>query len=339
MKADERLELAHEILAYVTRLLGDMNPPRIPEAFAEDEMFVRFHADILELRGILAAFASGDLSPQITQRGVLAGACKALQANLRHMTWKVRQVEQGDYAQRMDFMGDFACSFNNMVVRLETTINALRRKEETLTELAVSLRDEVRLHSGTLRQLRRSEAEFKYLAQYDPLTDILNRRFFSTVVRERLRDGMALERDCCFCFMDIDMFKRFNDTYGHIEGDRALKFVAGLAQRNLRQTDVMGRYGGEEFVFFFENTDLKAGRAVAERIRAAVAAAPVALQNDHKVFLSVSLGVACLPARWAKTHDCAALQEQGLKLADAALYAAKRQGRNRVCVAPLDDAW
>jgi len=228
MKTDERLDIAHEIIAYVARLLGDMDPPNIPEAFADDAEFVRFHAEILELRGILAAFSSGDLSPRITQRGVLAGSCKALQANLRHMTWKVQQVENGDYSQRMDFMGDFSSSFNSMVVRLESTIDALRQKEETLTALAVSLQKEARLRSGTLQKLRQSEAEFKYLARHDPLTNVLNRRFFPGEVRERLRDAMAMGKNCCFCFLDIDKFKGFNDAYGHIEGDRALQFVRGL---------------------------------------------------------------------------------------------------------------
>lgn len=333
----ERLELAHAVLEYVAQLLADMRPPQIPEPFSEDEKFVRFHADVLELRDILAAFAVGDLSARITQRGVLAGSCKALQANLRHMTWKVQQVERGDYAQRMDFMGDFSSSFNNMVVRLKTTIDALRQKEEALTALAVSLQNEVRLRSGTLRRLRQSEAEFKYLAQHDPLTNVLNRRFFSTVVRERLCDSLTPEGSSCFCFLDIDKFKDFNDAHGHIEGDRALQFIVALAQRNLRQTDIMGRFGGEEFVFFFENTNLDEGQAVAERIRAAVAAAPLELQNGHKVFLSVSLGVACLHTRPTKPHECAALLDQGFRLADAALYAAKRQGRNRVCVAPVED--
>ena len=335
MSDNDRVKVAHMVLAYAAKLLDAMDPPPIPEEFAGDKAFIQFHEKALALRDIAASFARGDLSQPIEMRGVVAGSCKALQANLRHMAWKVQQVEKGDYTQRMDFMGDFSSSFNNMVVQLETTIEALQQKEEALTSLAVSLQEEVKLRSATLLKLKKSEAEFKYLAQHDPLTGAFNRRSFFALTQESLVSSIALKKDCCFCLLDIDYFKAFNDTYGHIEGDKALKFVADTAQSSLRQTDIMGRYGGEEFIFFFSDADLAQGYAAAERIRSAIESSSLELDDGTNVSLHASLGVAGLLASWADTHSCSALQAHVIRLADEALYQAKGEGRNRVCTADL----
>ncbi|WP_291301542.1 GGDEF domain-containing protein [Desulfovibrio sp. MES5] len=325
------------VLEHAEKLLDAMDPPPIPEDFAGDEVFIQFQEKILALREIMASFACGDLSQQIEMRGVVAGSCKALQANLRHMAWKVQQIEKGDYTQRMDFMGDFSSSFNKMVVQLESTIEALQQKEEALTSLAVSLQEEVKRRSATLLKLKKSEAEFKYLAQHDPLTGVFNRRSFFALTQESLVGSIGLKKDCCFCLLDIDYFKVFNDTHGHIEGDKALKFVADMAQSSLRQSDIMGRYGGEEFIFFFSNADLTQGYAAAERIRAAIENTPLALDDGKTVHLHASLGVAGLLAAWARTHSCSALQAHVIRLADEALYQAKKEGRNRVCIAELKE--
>lgn len=335
MSDNDRIKIAHMVLDHAEKLLDAMDPPPIPDEFAEDEVFIQFHEKILALREIMASFACGDLSQQIQLRGVVAGSCKALQANLRHMAWKVQQIEKGDYTQRMDFMGDFSSSFNKMVVQLETNIEALQQKEEALTNLAVSLQEEVKRRSATLLKLKKSEAEFKYLAQHDPLTGVFNRRSFFALTQESLAGAIALKRDCCFCLLDIDYFKAFNDTHGHVEGDRALKFVVDMAQSSLRQSDIMGRYGGEEFIFFFSDADLAQGYAAAERIRVAIENSPLTLDNGKTVYLRASLGVAGLLASWALTHSCNALQSHVIRLADEALYQAKNEGRNRVCTAEL----
>lgn len=335
MDNTEKSDIAHSILLYVEQLLDMPTPPSIPEEYAEDRAFVDFHQKILELRNVMTSFAKGDLSPQITLRGVMAGACKAFQANLRHMTWKVQQIEKGDYTQRMDFMGDFSSAFNNMVVQLETTIEALRQKEEALTNLAISLQEEVRRRSATLEQLKKSEAEFRYLAQHDSLTGALNRRSFFSLAHSKLEGSLALSHDCCVCLLDVDYFKAFNDTYGHVEGDRALKHIVEQSLSNLRQSDIMGRYGGEEFIFFFTSADLKQGKAAAERIRLSIERTALVLQNGKPVPLRASLGVAVILASWAQEYDSRHLLDNAVTRADAALYEAKRQGRNQVVIAPI----
>lgn len=317
------------VLHHVENLLDAANTPNIPSALTKNEDFVRLHEKIISLRDIITSFASGDLSPQITMSGVVAGSCKALQANLRHMTWKVQQVENGDYSQRMDFMGDFSSSFNSMVVQLANTIEALQQKE-------ASLQEEARQRNEAMRQLEQSEAKFKYMAQHDPLTGVFNRRFFFFSAMEQMERCFAMRRNCCYCLLDVDHFKNFNDTYGHVEGDWALKHIVGQAQKSLRRADIMGRYGGEEFIFFFSDADLEQGRAAAERIRLAVESSPCRLQDGRKIPVTVSMGVAGLLAKKVADKNSNVLQQHSIKIADTALYQAKGNGRNTVHVAEID---
>lgn len=336
MGTSEKSDVAHKVLRYVEQLMDSPMPPQIPEEYAEDEPFIHFHEKMLELRSVMASFSKGDLSPEITLRGVMAGFCKEFQSNLRHMTWKVQQVEKGDYTQRMDFMGEFSSAFNSMVIQLAITIEALKQKEEALTNLAVSLQEEVQRRSITLEHLRKSEAKFKYLAEHDSLTGALNRRSFFSLAQTKLESSAALKYDCCVCLLDVDHFKVFNDTYGHVEGDRALKYIVEQSISNLRQSDIMGRYGGEEFIFFFANANAEQGRAAAERIRVAIERTPFVLQNNHLTPLRASLGVSVIPAASAKKCESRELLNDAITRADAALYEAKRQGRNRVVMSSLD---
>ena len=105
---------------------------------------------------------------------------------------------------------------------------------------------------------------------------------------------------------------------------------------NLRQSDIMGRYGGEEFIFFFANASAEQGKAAAERIRAAIEQTPFVLQNNHLTPLRASLGVAVIPVASAKKCESRELLNDAIARADAALYEAKRQGRNRVVMSSLN---
>lgn len=326
---------ARILLEYMDRLASDAEPPPIPDAFAEDPEFLAYHQKMLCIREAVACIAKGDLTPELTASGFLADNCKTLQANLRHLIWKVQQVEQGDYSHRINFLGEFSTAFNNMVVRLEKSIEALRQKEEVLVNLAKSLQDEARKHAqrriGTLRELQRSQVELRYQAQHDPLTGILNRRSFSELVEKKLCSAVNIERPSAICMLDIDYFKRFNDTYGHLAGDDALKHVVAVSASCLRDCDCMGRYGGEEFVYYFAETNMAQAEAIAERIRATLATTPVRLADGTEVPITASLGV-CVVARRLDASQCPYLLQNMMDQADKALYVAKNQGRNRVFV-------
>ncbi len=158
------------------------------------------------------------------------------------------------------------------------------------------------------------------MAFLDPLTQIFNRRFFMIRATADLRNNQRHQNPCSVIMTDIDHFKKFNDTYGHQYGDEVLKTVAGILSSNLRDTDILGRYGGEEFVIFLPGTSLNEAEKIADRLRQHVEKYPMA-----KSKVTISLGVA--ECKMGETLDSV------IGRADKALYRAKESGRNRVEVA------
>jgi diguanylate cyclase (GGDEF)-like protein len=182
------------------------------------------------------------------------------------------------------------------------------------------------------RQLVKKLAEarrlLETLATTDPLTGLYNRRQIITRLEEECeriqRGGIGL---CCL-MLDVDHFKRVNDTYGHLQGDEVLKMIAVQARASLRAYDVVGRYGGEEFIALLPETDLDTAQAVAERIRRAIEASVILkTATGQPEPTTVSLGL----TRWRAGDTADAL----IHRADEALYRAKANGRNRIeIVAP-----
>lgn len=158
----------------------------------------------------------------------------------------------------------------------------------------------------------------------DPLTQLANRKFFDTTLDE----AIALARDSteplALMLTDIDHFKKFNDTYGHLTGDQVLRLVAMSVKQNVKGQDTAARYGGEEFAVILPNTALRSAITVADHIRRAVMTKELMKRStgEHLGRVTISIGVAALQAG----DTAAALIDR----ADACLYAAKRNGRNRV---------
>jgi two-component system cell cycle response regulator len=160
------------------------------------------------------------------------------------------------------------------------------------------------------------------LATTDAVTGLYNRHYMTHHLQSLVSRSRAAGRALSLMLIDIDYFKRVNDTFGHAAGDRALRAVADRIASNVRGVDLSGRYGGEEFVVVMPETDLGSATIAAERLRAAIAETPA---NDIPV--TVSIGVAEL----GPEDDGG---DQLLARADQALYAAKGTGRNRVVVSP-----
>ena len=319
----------------INSLIESASPPPIPEELQNVSHIEELYQKIVVLRGILSDFTKGNLSADIRMKGFMPGPLKALQAHLRHMTWQVQQVEQGDFTQRLHFLGEFSEAFNNMVIQLDTTMSALRLKEEALTTLAKTLQKEVELRTAAVYALKQSEAKFKYLAEHDALTGVLNRRSFHSLTIAEMQSASLAAMPCCIAMLDIDHFKKFNDTYGHPEGDEALKHMVATAQKHLRQCDIFGRYGGEEFIFFFSGADLQQGYAAAERIRAAIEENPVPATDGRIIPITVSMGVAVSLPEWYSTEHTGPLMQHITTSADNALYEAKKLSRNRVLTAAV----
>lgn len=323
------------LVEFIHGLLHTPKPPSIPEELAEIDGLEEVHEYLLGLRTVLEEFAKGDLSGDIRLRGILAGRLKALQANLLHITWQIQQVADGDFTQRVDFMGDFSTAFNTMVKHLDTSRASLLLKEEELTRLTLALRDEVVQKGRALEALKESEASFRYMAEHDPLTGVLNRRSFYDVALMELKRSKVLGYHCGLVIFDVDHFKHFNDTHGHLEGDVALKHLTRIISSALRQGDIFARYGGEEFVALLSLADRLQGESVVERLRILVEKEPVPVKSG-KVPITVSIGMAIIPPVFGELRDVPFLEEV-LKHADDALYKAKADGRNRLVISPYPD--
>jgi diguanylate cyclase (GGDEF)-like protein len=161
------------------------------------------------------------------------------------------------------------------------------------------------------------------LAIRDSLTQILSRRYFLERFNEEVNRSRKLTYSLACLMIDIDFFKDLNDNYGHLVGDVILKEASKIIKDSIRQIDILGRYGGEEFCLALPETKKEEARFAAERIREAIEDKAIrAYDEDLKI--TISIGIAILPD---DTTDAEALIDR----ADQALYKAKQTGRNRVC--------
>jgi two-component system cell cycle response regulator len=169
----------------------------------------------------------------------------------------------------------------------------------------------------------------KYIGLTDSLTGVYNRRYIDRRLLEEISRARRQQYRISVMYIDIDHFKLVNDTVGHQGGDEVLREVAGRIKDELRLSDTMGRFGGEEFVAVLVNAELDAAAMVAERIRAGVAGTPVELLGGAALPVSVSIGVAVLDD-FERDHTIDDVAQALLAQADSALYKAKQGGRNRV---------
>jgi diguanylate cyclase (GGDEF)-like protein len=169
--------------------------------------------------------------------------------------------------------------------------------------------------------------EAQELAVTDGLTRLLLRRSVLERIDQELKRGDEQSTPTSLVMMDIDHFKSVNDTYGHPAGDAVLRDVAAIVRRSVRDVDVCGRYGGEEFAVLLPQTDAKGAKLVAERIREAVRARPFELRGESRQ-VTISLGVATAPVQGKDTRSL-------LEAADEALYASKQGGRDRVTLSTI----
>lgn len=164
----------------------------------------------------------------------------------------------------------------------------------------------------------------------DPLTQVHNRRYMENRLNEEVERASRYTLDLSILLLDIDHFKRVNDTYGHQSGDIALSTLGRLVKKDLRNLDVVARYGGEEFLVICTNTSTPGATLVAERLRKLIESHRIELQHDsgesQTLQISISIGVAGLGAEIDT-------KEKLIRAADKALYRAKEEGRNRVIIA------
>lgn len=162
-----------------------------------------------------------------------------------------------------------------------------------------------------------NKAQLWDMAVTDSLTGLYVRRYFMVRLQEEIYRAERYDKTISVIMADIDRFKDINDTYGHDVGDRALEAISQFLQKNIRDVDIVARYGGEEFVMLIPDADTDAAFSLAERLRGELAR----FSFDHLVQITISLGIATYPTDGTDIDDL-------IKKADAAMYAAKKAGRN-----------
>jgi diguanylate cyclase (GGDEF)-like protein len=201
-----------------------------------------------------------------------------------------------------------------------------------LSEAKLALEREVEERERTEQALRAEMSERKALAEQlselsvtDELTGSLNRRGLINALRVEIQRAQRTGAPLAYLILDLDRFKRINDTHGHAAGDAVLIAFAGACRSQLRVLDVFGRLGGEEFAVLLPGTEARGAQVAAEKLRAAVEALMIAV-GEQTMRLTTSVGVSL----WSGTDSSG---DQLMAEADRALYRAKESGRNCVCVA------
>ena len=206
---------------------------------------------------------------------------------------------------------------------LEMGVNDYLSRPIDKQELAVRVDTQIRRWRYT-QILRNNVQQSLELAVTDPLTNLFNRRYMQNQMEVLVDNACNRGKALSVLTLDIDFFKRINDTYGHDAGDKVLVELSKRIRQNIRSVDLACRTGGEEFAIVLPETELRVAGTIAERIRRAIFSKPFKLEDSEKSLnITASIGVACLEG----PNDT---PEKILKRADVALYKAKEEGRNRV---------
>lgn len=227
-------------------------------------------------------------------------------APIKRLGERVRLIGQGKFETRIsvnsaDEIGMLGKEFNEMGGKLEELYLQMSERSAELVHL---------------------NAQLEQLATTDGLTGLYNHRHFYSRLAEEVQRAKRYQHSLSMIMADIDEFKKFNDTFGHLTGDSVLRIIAGLVSENARENDLVARYGGEELAIILPETDLATTRLVAERMRRVIESSPELIKLSGKP-VTVSFGL-------AELDEATDTPVAFVQMADIMLYRAKEKGRNRV---------
>jgi len=206
-----------------------------------------------------------------------------------------------------------------------TTFIPLMSSTGLVTHLCLLIYD-VTDNAINKKELEKLNSELGVLSQTDGLTQLYNRSHWESCLHAEFKRWSRSQIASSLVILDIDKFKNFNDGYGHTVGDNIIRHLSTLIKQHARETDISGRYGGDEFVILLADTPLKSAEVFAERLRKKVEES-VVKHNGLELSYTISLGI-------AEIEKSIATYENWIECADAALYQAKDSGRNRVSLYP-----
>jgi len=208
--------------------------------------------------------------------------------------------------------------------QVKAIVESLVKSTREMRETNKALEDRLTLSKSEISNLQQSLEAIRAESLTDPLTGLGNRKFFDRSIDAAVQDALANGEPMSLLMLDIDHFKSFNDSYGHLTGDQVLRLVGMSLKQTIKGQDITARYGGEEFAVVLPNTALRQALTVADHIRRAIMAKELKKKSTGEILgrVTISVGVSMLKPG----DDTDSLIER----ADGCLYAAKRNGRNRV---------
>lgn len=241
---------------------------KIDPQLADDPEFQTLHSYILALRDLSFALSRGDLKCFVGGKGFILGNLKALQSNLRHLTWQTKRIAKGDFSQKVDFLGEFSEAFNDMIDNLKD-----------------------------------ANTQLQQLASLDCLTQLYNRNTLNEFLDEAFVKAREQGADLSILMIDIDHFKKVNDNYGHYAGDQVLIKVSEILKKQFRATDMLARYGGEEFMAVQPKICVGHAVEIGNRILKAIRETMIQIEGERQLSVTVSIGVSCIAPADRKFED------------------------------------
>lgn len=247
---------------------------------------------------------AGEIEQVMAMIDAAAGSASSYSESLADMTQKIGQSKDREGLRAI----------------VESLVHTTREMEASNQQLE----ERLNASKAEINELQENLEAVRTESLTDPLTQLANRKFFDASLEAAIKDARAKNEPMSLMMTDIDYFKKFNDSFGHLTGDQVLRLVAISVKQNVKGQDIAARYGGEEFAIILPNTVLRSAITVADHIRRAVMTKELMKRStgEHLGRVTISIGVATL-----HMNDTAQML---IERTDSCLYAAKRHGRNRV---------
>lgn len=293
-------------------LLASITPPLTLRHLDEMERRMR---DVLDKQGCARARS---VAAQQEMRGMLSEFIDSLASmNQSSSAFELRIEETARQMEKVTSPEELRPLLQGVI----SATHAMAEESAHSREQLRSLQQKVEVTEAELLQLHHELDNASALARHDPLTDALNRKGLDEALLREISSMRRKETPLSISLLDIDNFKRLNDSLGHEAGDGALVHLANVTRANIRPSDTLARYGGEEFIILMPDTALEAGIEVITRLQRELTKA-IYLSGNDKVLITFSAGVAQVGSDESGS--------EAIKRADQAMYLAKRAGKNRV---------
>jgi diguanylate cyclase len=262
------------------------------------------------------------------------GALNRLQLELHRLLSEVAQSAKDSHQQTADYgatLDEFSQALSTRRQErpddpLQQTLRLVAQQTFQIKATIATLQQEFYRSRSEVEQLRRELEHMREEVHTDVLSGLLNRKGFDETLHELLNQANEEQLSLCLVLLDIDDFKRVNDNYGHLFGDRVIRAVGQVLKTNTKGRDVAARYGGEEFALLLPQTPVAGARALAEEIRGVIEKASIHRQDSAQTVGKITLSAGVSLYHLGEPAD------NFICRADEALYASKKQGKNRVTV-------